>query len=560
APGPVALVGGAPIGRIGRSQAPQRPHVLGITGRAAPLHQPTPWNVPGAKARALVYGTLGRESAIELVDIDAGSVLWRDTAACQAGVVGVTEDVIVCADANGVRGVGIDGAGKARWRIPAAYLAMTDDRVVVEGAGEAVIIDASSGDELSRVKLPTGVLGQDVRASCGDAGRELFVQGQDGKLARVADSKGGAAITWAVAIDDIDELDACSGAAILVRGRAGMLVSIDRTTGRVTGRIEGVRGSWRARDGSERIEVATQTGVASWSRDLVGEPVHLEAVVLGELLAERGGQRLVRATAQTAVLLDAAGVRAYLPFGAMGAALGDSAILASSWTGSAGHVVRRLGVPPRYRKRLRLSPPRAAVAVPAELRDLPAMERVETDGAITVANAATRAVLAAEVDPDDPARLYVLASESMEGASVIAIDLVNRAVHWQRANACGGGAPIGLQPARGHVICATSSSVHGLARDGATRWTFPATNVDRIAAAGDVVLVFDADTLTVLDIETGAPRWRSASDDGGAVRADAIAIGAATYVVTAERGLVVARMTSGLPLWSIGVDGTVANV
>ena len=48
-------------GRIGRSQAPQRTELLGITGdQRAPLHSPTVWEVPGdGKARAVVVKSRG---------------------------------------------------------------------------------------------------------------------------------------------------------------------------------------------------------------------------------------------------------------------------------------------------------------------------------------------------------------------------------------------------------------------------------------------------------------------------------------------------------------------
>ena len=75
-----------------------------------PLRSPTPWPVPGdGPARAVVYGHRRCKPAIELIDIDAGTIAWRDTTACAAPVVGVTDDAIVCADAKGTRAVGLDG-------------------------------------------------------------------------------------------------------------------------------------------------------------------------------------------------------------------------------------------------------------------------------------------------------------------------------------------------------------------------------------------------------------------------------------------------------------------
>jgi outer membrane protein assembly factor BamB len=561
APPPVALLG-EPRARLGRSQAPQDTAGLGIAGALnVPLRSATPWAVPGDKARAIVYGLEGAQSAIELIELDEGRVVWRDTKACAGPVVGVTEHAVVCADANGPRGVGMDG--KAKWKMEAAYLAMTEERVVVEGAGEVIVLDADTGDELARVKLPKTMTSDAVIASCGDAGRELFAQGQDGKLVRIAEAKGGPAITWAAPIGKIDELDACSGSGLLVR-EAGTLIAIDRATGKVTGRVEGVLGHWRSRDGSEHVEVSTRGGLATWPRDLLGTPTVTSSIVLGELLAEHGDRRLVRATARTAVVLDQRGVLAYVPFAMAGAVLGETAILGASWSDASS--VRRFAIPSRYRKVLRLAPERPGVALPVELRDLPAPEAI--DAAIEESDAGKHAVLAIALDATESSVLYTMqiekADEESNTPSIAAFDLAKRRVLWTRD--CGTGESVGLAAARDAIVCATqtrtspSAIVRATNRSGAAKWEWKTERVDRIAAAGDVVLAFDADRVTILDAASGKPRWRITSDDGAPVRAAAIAAGARTIVVAYEHGRVTARLPGGFPLWSIVVDGIVASI
>ena len=70
--------------------------------------------MPGEVRRARSStASVAASTAIELIDIDAGASLWRDTTAARAPVVGVTDDAIVCADAKGTRGVGLDG--KSKW-------------------------------------------------------------------------------------------------------------------------------------------------------------------------------------------------------------------------------------------------------------------------------------------------------------------------------------------------------------------------------------------------------------------------------------------------------------
>jgi PQQ-like domain len=558
-PPPVAVTA-APIGRIGRSQAPQQTAVRGMLGAVhVPLRATTPTSVPGGDvARVVLYGVEGVRSAVELVEIDAGRVLWRDTTACAGPVAGVTEDAIVCADAKGVRGIGMDG--KARWKIEAAYLAMTEDRVVLEGPGEAVVVDAASGDELTRVKLPANVMADSVLASCGDAGRELFAQGQDGKLVRVSDVKGKVAIAWGVAIGKIDQLDACEGNVVLARA-PDALTAIDRATGKFTGRVDGVRGYWKARDGSDRIEIATAAGVMRLPRDLSGEGEHVLPLVLGELIDSRGEQRLVRATKATAVVLDREGVRAYLGFDAMSGALGETAIVRASWNND--DLPRRIAMPERYRKTLRLPAERRGVALPAELRDLPAP--AQATAAIQDRNRAAFGVLEIALDDAESSVVYALtaelANEETNAAGIAAADLSTKTVRWVNAAACDKGEAVRMAVARDVIACASrtrttpAALVRATGKDGKPRWEWETDRVRDLAAAGDAILVFDADVVTVLDATTGKRRWRITSSDGGRAIAAAVAVGASTYVVAIERGQVVARTVTGWPIWSIAIDG-----
>ncbi len=602
APGLSAWPLGMVSGTIGRSQPPQ--HVLdeGVTGvvePAGPLRLPTVWAVPGdGPARAIVYGTAGGTQAIELVEIDSGVVRWRDTVGCAGPVVGVTDEVVVCADARGTRAVGLDG--KPRWNTDGAmFIAMTGERIAIAGAGEVVIVDAASGDDEAHVKMPSTpdarpapvpargprgaprasapstmpITSDSILATCGDAGRELFAYGQDGRLVRIAEAPGGPKATWAVALDTIAGIDACDGDSVLVTvstktGTA--LVSLARETGAVRGTITDVRGTWPARDGSARIEVSTTGGVARWSRDLA---LPSESVAnmpsLGELLAKRGEMRLVRATPLTAALLDGKGVRSYLPLAALGAALGDKAILAGSWLGSPGETVHRIAMPAMYTRALRVSLPRPGVALPAELRDLPGLVDVDGGGAVTRPDTAKRAVAAISLDAYETHVVYAAAvdraPEDDAPSSLARFDLRARTWSWSRAEGCGPGTPIGVAVAKAAIVCASRgrrSSVRATARDGAARWEWLADNVDRVAAAGDVVLAFDAGRMTALDANDGHVLATFSSDDGAAMRAAVLDAGGMTMLVTAERGRVIGRLPRAqmAPGWSLAIEGVVADL
>lgn len=565
---------GEPTGAIGRSQAPQTALREGIEGAAVvgQLRLPTAWQVPGeGPARAIVYGTLaGGTHAIELIDIDAGTITWRDTTGCAAPVVGVTSEVVVCADAKGTRAVGLEG--KQRWSTDGAtFIALTDDRVAIAGVGEAVIIDATVGDELARVKLPAGVPSDSILASCGDAGRELFAYGQDGKLVRIAEAQGGPKAMWSVPLDTIVGIDACEGSSILVTmstATGTALVSLSRETGAPTGRVEEVRGYWPARDGSARIEVSTLADVAMWSRDLVGPREHVNVPSLGELLAKRGELRLVRATPLTAAILDSKGVRAFIPLSHLGAALGDRMIIAASWLGSPGETVHRIGIPERYPRALRLSPPRPAVTLPAELRDLPPL--VDIPDATATLQAGRHAVPAIALDPLMPHFVHAIAQDSTPDedrpSAVVTYDLRARTFAAPRTDACGPGTPVGLDAGR-YIVCAArgknGASVRATAREGFERaWEWTGDGVDAIQAGNEIVLVHDADRMLALDAGDGHVLATFQSDDGEVMRAVILDVEGMSLVVTAERGRVVARLprVQMVPAWSVEVHGVVASL
>jgi len=568
-PAPGGFPLGAITGRLGRGQPPQPIVDVGIAssgeGGVSPLHLAMAWAVPGdGPARAIVEGAEGDHRAIELVDIDRGRVAWRDVRICAAPIAGVTAEAIVCADASGTRALGLDG--NLRWSTRSAFVAATGDRIAVSEDGEVIILDAATGDTRTRIKLPRGVPADAIVASCGGEGRELFAAGSDGGLARIAETRGGPAIRWTVPLGALVAIDACDRTTVVATeaGRAGpALVAIARATGKITGRVDGIAGSWPARDGSDRIEVATALGVASYPRDLAGPAEVIGLPALGELLASRGDRRLVRATPRTAVLLDRRGVRAYLPLAAMGAVLGDTALVATSWAGSPGETVRRFALPPPWRRHLRLPPQHRGVAVAAELRDLPPVVPLDAAGAIAQPDTGMQAVPALAIDPRDGAAVYAIASNHHGGGAAVACaDLAAKQWRWQRVDGCGPGTPVAIAVARDVVVCGAQGArgmVRATSRDGVARWDWITDHVDRVVAGGDVVVVHDADRITVLDARDGRVRGHVASDDGAVVRVAVVAQGDQTLVITAERGRIVARLGIGgfLPVWSIAVAGVV---
>ncbi len=574
-------------GRFGRGEAPTVLTPLPIlqggrvprdgTASLPALRQVTPWAVPGpGPARAVLYGVDGSTSAIDVVDIDAGITRMPRSTACKGPVVGVTSDVIVCTDAAGLTAIKI--AGGTAWSRKATFLGVTDDRViVVDETDGVVVLDANDGDELGRVVLPGGVAADELYATCGTTGRELFAARQDGTLVRIADAEGGPAIAWSVPVPALVSLDACEGDTVLARVReAGRdsLIALDRATGAGLGRVEDVRGLWTARVG-EGVELATGSGVVRASRDLVTRET-VSSLVLGELVAERADGRLVRASAGAAVLLDARGARGYFAFGWSGAALGDRALIAARWSGSAGNSATRLALPPpadRLARAPRVASSRTSVIVPAELRDLPAARDVAPGAVIAGGGAADYAVAAIAHTASAPGQVFAAtlaeAPDDRRHGGVVGIDLEAKAV-WHRADGCGLGTPVGLAAARTVVVCAAQSVAGGSVRaselDGEPLWEWPSAQVDGVQAVGDAVVVRVADRAVVLDAATGRVRGSVTSDDGQPARAVAVEVAglpglpSGTFVVTAEHGRLIARVpTAGLlPLWALAIDGSVA--
>lgn len=583
-------------GRFGRGQAPQLVKSLGITGDAKPLRDAVPWQVPGEPARAVVSGLDGAQVAIELVEIDSGKHVWRSSA-CVEPVIGVTARTIVCGGAKGVRGLGLDG--KPTWQTEQPLVVITGSRIVVGADRDVTVIGADDGKELQRVALPAAV--DRIVASCES---ELLAYTGD-QLQRIADVKGKPAIAWQVpfvrALQPISpppaplpprrppirrpvapapvapviqpstlEIEAIEcGESILVATRPvdkpqlvpsprpRTLRAIARATGKLTGAIDQVRGWWPAREG-DQLEVSAAGLVTRWPRDLAAAGEGLALPILGELLATRGDRRLVRATPLTAVLLDRTGAIAYLPLASSRAVLGTAAIVASG--------IRRIAIPPKPDRVVRIPPRRAGVALPAELRDLPTVAAL---GGTPIETPETGKVAAIAIDPREPTAVYA-ALESPSGPSpIVRAELATRSWTWQRSDGCGPGAPIGLVLADDLVACATPTTIRATRRDGSKSWETSLGQIDAIEAAGSAVLAYHADRLTVLDAATGAILGRIASPDGGRVRSVAITTPIAalptatqTWLVTYERGRLIARIPSAslIAVWSLAVDGVVASL
>ncbi|HEX4452077.1 MAG TPA: hypothetical protein VH143_14460 [Kofleriaceae bacterium] len=503
---------GTSSGSIGREVAPQLVDSLAIEGDV--IANAVAWPVPGGgSARAV----LAAGNRVELVELDRRRVAWQAT--CDGPVIAVTSSRIVC----GARGYALDG--KLAWTLPSPAIAVTNDRVVIAAGDNAVgLRDATSGDELAQVALPQGMA---VAAACD---RELYATTADGKLARIAGK-----LVWASAIGNAvlpDGIDPCDGPTLLAVTAGPSLVAIARDTGKLVGRVDGVRGVWMHGDS---IEVGTAFGVVRYSRDLATSTT-LALPALGPLIAARGDRRLVRATASTAVVLDEHGVRAFVPFEAQSGALGDDTLLDGD---------RLAKLPRAWRRPLRLPAAPAGIALPAELRDLPAPMTLDESHAIALPDG-VGALRAIALDPIDPA-IYAAA-----GDVVARFDLATRVWSWHRADACPADAT-SLAASRSIVACGSPHEIRATTLEGVAAWQ-ASVAADELYAVADVVVARDRDRVRVLDDTDGHSLGELASSHVAAIDIAGMAL-----VIAVEADRVVARLPRAymLPAWSVVVRGRV---
>jgi outer membrane protein assembly factor BamB len=537
---------GRAVGHIGREVAPQVVGALTLDGDL--VRGATLWQVPGDGAARAVAGS---PDAVELIDIDRRRVAWR--ASCGGPVVGVTGGVIVCAAQAATRALHLDGS--PAWQIAEPFVAMTGDRVVTDAGTRGVALhDSATGGELAAVVLPVGMPAQSVVAACD---RDLYAVGSDDKLARIAGK-----LVWSTLLAPGDapvlpgDVDPCAGSSVLAIA-GGSLVAVARDTGKIAGRIDGVRGVWPSRAGDGRVEVATGWGVLRVARELPpnelpgrppGEVLALPA--LGASIASRGDRRLVRATPSTAVLLDARGIRAFVPLAEATAAIGGDAIVAAS-SPETDAELRLFALPLPWRRALRLPAHSRGIALSAELRDLPAGTALEGSAGIALTGTGSASIDATALDPIEPA-IY-----AASGGLVARFDLAARAWTWSSAGACPPGVRVQLAVSRSVVACGTrDGGVTATTRDGARAWrsNVPADSLD---AAADVVVAHTGDRVRALDASDGHVLGTVAT-----AHAAALDIAGMALVITAEANRVVARLPRAymLPAWSIEARGVVRAI
>ncbi|MBP9088909.1 MAG: hypothetical protein KBG15_22500 [Kofleriaceae bacterium] len=578
--------------KLGRGVAPLAAAEVPVFARptiTTPLELPTVWQLPSARPLAAVAGQANGSAHIELIDIDAGEVLWRDSTTCAAPIVAVTSGLVICGDGNGLRALDLQGG--LRWTHPGQWVATSGAYLIVARPERIEVINAESGALERELKMPASVSAAMLRGVCQHAnGLDIVVV--DGatvtRFIAPPDPAGAITPTWtaslaATAVDFSDAAGGCRDEWI-VQGATepgDVLFSLSRLTGAAIARIPDVTGLVRRRDDS--LLVSTTRNVINVNRRLlplatdVATATRLsELPPFGRMVATFGDAALVQTSAHTAMFLDGALRVVWFELSGQSAAIGKQYVLAGNRLGRADQSLHRYQVPVPSRDRApsprptRRAPPGY---VAAELRDLPAAVPLPVDRAITAAGEAMHSVGAALIDPAQSAHVYVVtmaqAPTAQSHAGVSLLDLGSNQWRWHAHDACGPGAPLAIAKSENTFLCASQdtgpqgATVTATDASGVVRWQWHGATIDAVSAQGRVVMLHRGHLVTILDETTGEPRGDLPLQPSTPAQAVLVAASSGAPWLVAVHGtrLVVHTTAVGLvPLWAVHVSGVVETL
>ena len=578
--------------QLGRGVAPIAAVVETIVAPAtitAPLRIPTVWQVPGTRPLAAVAGNAGGTPQVELIDLDAGTVLWRDTTTCTAPIVAVTSGLVICGDGHGLRALDLQGG--LRWQHPGQWLATSGAYLVVTSPERIDVINAESGALERELKLPANVPAALVRGVCAHASGMDIVVSDGATVTRFVvprEPTGVSTATWtaslpAIAFDIADAAGACRDEWLVqVATELGItLTSMSRLTGAVIAKIADVTGLVRRRDDS--LLVSSMRSVLHVNRRLV--PLVTDAATarrvselppFGRMLATFGDAALVQTSAHTAMQIDAALHAVWFELAGQSAALGSTSVVAGNRLGNVGESLFRYQLPSVVSDGEPTSTPTRRAPpgyVAAELRDLPPAGVLPVDTAITAVGEATHWVGAALIDPAHSEQVYVVtlaqAPTDQTHAGISLLDLASKQWRWHAHDGCGVGTPLAIAKADATVLCASQgngpqgAAVTATDASGVVRWQWHGATIDAVTAQGSAVILHHGNIVTILDGASGEPRGELALLPSTPARAVLVASGSgAPWLVAAHGDRVVVHTTAaGLaPLWAIQVNGVVESL
>jgi len=580
-------------GNIGRGVAPISLHPAGIVGEPGITGGPAAVEellaAEDGAAEAVAFGATTEGLTVELVDIDAGVIRWRNvTAAAELRafgggvVISGNDSVTIAID----RKTGID-----RWRHEGAYRARDQHTVAIATPAGLVFVDDATGHATGPLATPDAWPAGTVIAVCATPSLHAYAY-RNGTLARWEVEGDALRVRWAIPSSAPSRTDACGDTYLFVGGEPRAVTALDPATGAVVGGPVPARDFWPARVG-DGIELATPDGVEARDRRL-GAARALEPVSVGRLLARRGGRRLVARGDGGLVLLDEHGARALAePHGAARVALGERFLLGGPWAPPVRTHASRIT---RY-----LLPDADETATPAApvgetmIGDPPRVDVPPPSAlpaGIALDGAGAWAVGAAIVDGTDPARVYVQVLEDRptetQGAGIAAFDLGAAGGGrwaWHTPDACPPGMAIAVAATARTVVCGARKLTAGTGavravdrRDGRRLWEWHGVTVDGVLAASrlgathegsfstpdaaDTIVVLDGARAVFLDPATGEERASWHASDGWLPRLALVRRADDVVVASYEHGHVVFRSSTLAmrPIRALAVNGVLVGL
>lgn len=548
-------------------------------------------------AEAALSGRGEKELAVELIDVDAGVVRWRNGAA-GAPAVAIAGDVVFAASVARVivldRASGTERARfEARWRGLGQRAGDAGDVVAALQIGGVGGVGEAGGDRGADATiaiwrrhvlgpervLPEGAIPEAIVAVCDDAGKTWLAAWREGRMERWDDDGARYVVTWATAVPQPARLD-CTAAPVVVSGGAPRAVrAIDPARGAIVGGPIVAADFWPARAGRGAIELATAEGIEARDRAL-GAPARGERLIVEQVLAVRGSRRLVRGADAGPWLLDERGAWPLAePAGDPMIVAGERAFVTGPWRWP---LVTQAPQPARYEwpdppaseTGARRPEPIARLAAPL-LGDPPRADVPERQalGEGVRAEAGKWAVGSVAFDPVDPERMYVVVLEARpsadRGAGIAAFDLHVDRFRWIAEDACPPGQPVAIAVVGEVVVCGARGSQAGQGgvrasrtSDGQVLWTWTGATVDAVVGAGDAIAIAVGAETVIVDATTGAERGRWRSSDGFLPRVAVIRAGDATRIAVLEQGAIAMRSAAAgfLPQGAVAVGGRVVAV
>jgi outer membrane protein assembly factor BamB len=579
APAPIATVGSGAV--ISYPERVPLQLAAGVEVLDPPMSVRMLLPIPDRRLAA-ASGKVASGPAVELIDVENATILWRDTEACSGPIVHATADRVVCAGWKGTVALNVD-SGREAWRSPSMFRAAGAGYVVIRDATQVTvgeILDIATGRTVTRIQMPEGYDLEEVSHLCADAtGFELFSSSPAGEVRRfrLGLREEIAYLAWVRRLRaQPSRLDPCDAVVLVETPIAGrsqrQLRALGKKKGIPLGSALDVYGWWSAHSPGD-IEVVTDDGLELRDRRLGNIRSRTDRRVGDERIASWAGTHMIRSVDGTALLLGENGISHWLaaPVYAAQAVITPTHVLAGPWRGRRHSGAENLALyrlPAGRVQSFEAAPAPAPAPAPLTSATLERMPKSETSATATSKfphageYAIARVALAG-------AALYIAADKSPprpgQGAGITVFDLRARAFGWYQESACAANAEVvGIAITEHAIVCAAREHFPGpgvlsaVAVDsGAPMWSRKLATVDDVIGAAGTIVATVGTRAVVIDADSGVISYEILADNGHLPR---VALTGGRVIAVEPKGWVVAREPDGTPVWSVAVRGYVRDL